>query len=424
MPRGKGEGNVSRVPADPTLPLKYWQARIELPSHELDRNGNPIRRRKTIRRKDKAELVREMNKARLALVKGGDLPTASQTVATWLEHWARDILPQGRRPRTIHSYRLIIDKGLIPHLGRVRLDQLTPTHVRAMLKKMETAGSQANTLRNAFGVLSAALKDAEREGRIARNPCTLMDMPKRKPADLQVLNLDEVKRVLSAFAGTPDAYVWATFLLTGARRGEVVGLEWDRVSDTEIDISWQMQRLIWSHGCGPAPRKGQPARCGFKRAASCPEKHLEMPKDFECRHLTGGLYMTRPKSNAGLRVVPLVEPLRSWMEQWRAIAPPNPYGLVFSESGGPLDPDDATRLWPKIREELGITKHVRIHDLRHTAIDMMYEAGADESSIIRIFGHSTVQMSRSYRSLGTRRRETESMVRLSESLGFSELTVG
>ena len=29
MPRGKGEGNVSRVPADPTLPLKYWQARIE-----------------------------------------------------------------------------------------------------------------------------------------------------------------------------------------------------------------------------------------------------------------------------------------------------------------------------------------------------------------------------------------------------------
>ena len=146
-----------------------------------------------------------------------------------------------------------------------------------------------------------------------------------------------------------------------------------------------------------------------------------MPADHDYRHIDGGLYFTRPKSRAGWRIIPLVEPLRSWLNAWRDVAPVNPNGLVFTDEGNPIAPDDVSRMWPRIRAAVGIEKDVRVHDLRHTAIDMMYDAGASEADIIRIFGHSTVQMSRSYRSRGDGRREAAAMTQMSAALGLLQL---
>jgi integrase len=418
MVRGKGEGSISQ---DANTGL--WVGRIELPSRDIDAHGKPIRRRKVIRRKDKGELIREMAKARKLIgERGGDIPTASQTVEKWVSYWIREIAPGQIRPSAVSSYRSVVNRHVIPSIGSVRLERLTTGDVRRVLAKMEAGGAKPNYVKNAFAVMSSAFKVAEREGLIARNPCDLMDTPKKGRAELEVLTSDEVSRLLRTFEHSPEALIWATFMLTGTRRGEVLGLEWDRLRDGHIDLSWQLQRILWSHGCGPRPAKGQAGACGFKRAASCPERRVIVPHDYEYRHVTGALYWTRPKSQAGWRIIPLVEPLRSWLAAWEAKAPPNRYGLVFTDTNGePIDPDHASEAWPRIREGVGIDRPVRLHDLRHSAIDMMYRAKVEEADIMRIFGHSTVQMSRSYRSKGNREREVEAMIRLSESLGYSQL---
>ena len=63
-----------------------------------------------------------------------------------------------------------------------------------------------------------------------------------------------------------------------------------------------------------------------------------MPGDFELRHLSGGLYLTRPKSDAGRRVIPMFEPLRTILDRHMA-ATSNDYGLLFTrEDGQPIDP--------------------------------------------------------------------------------------
>ncbi|MDF2045171.1 tyrosine-type recombinase/integrase [Microbacterium sp. Kw_RZR3] len=301
------------------------------------------------------------------------------------------------------------------------MEKLTPGDVRKVLTLMEHNGTAQNYQRNAFSVMSAAFRVAEREGLIGRNPCDLMDTPRKGRVELEVLTQDEVIRLLKVFGDSPEALLWATYMLTGARRGEVLGLEWDRIRDGHIDMSWQLQRILWSHGCGARPAPRQKAACGFSRAASCPDRRIVAPADYEYRPVTRALYWTRPKSQAGWRIIPLVEPLRSWLLRWRELAPSNAFGLVFTDNGTPIDPEDASTAWPRVREAVGINRPVRLHDLRHTAIDMMYAAHVDEADIMRIFGHSTVQMSRSYRSGGNRERETAAMRRLSASLGYGEI---
>lgn len=419
MARGKGEGSISDAPNS----KGYWVGRLELPSHELNEDGTPKRRRKTLYNRNKAELIREMNRMRKALEDSGDMPTASQSVAKWMTHWLSDIAPKQLRPSALPSYRSITTRHIVPAIGSVRLDKLKPNDVRRVIQRMVANGLSPNYLRNAFAVMSSAFKVAEREGLISRNPCDLMDTPRKGRAQLEVLTAAEATRVLRSFSGSPEAIIWATFMLTGARRGEVLGLEWDRIGDREIDLSWQLQRILWAHGCGTRPKKGEAGVCGYRRAASCPTKRIEIPNDYEVRHITGGLYFTRPKSNAGWRIVPLVEPLRTWLQQWRSQAPSNPHGLVFvNPDGTPFDPADASRVWRDVRAGVGIDRDIRLHDLRHGAIDLMYEKKVREADIIRIFGHSTVQMSRSYRSGGNRESEYEAMTALSEAYGYPAIT--
>lgn len=414
MVRGNGGGSVSFDQAK-----RLWVGRIDLPVHEYDKNGNPIRRRKVIRRRNKDDLLAEMASVHAILRKNGDTSTANEKLDTWMTYWLREVASKSRRPATMASYRSVVAKNIVPHLGNIALDKIRPTHIRKMLATLEANGAAPTTLRNTFSILSAALKDAERDSRLARNPCELVEAPRKGRAKLEVLEKSEIGRVLESLRGTPDFYLWATFMLTGARRGEVLGLQWDRIYEDGIDLSWQLQRLTYTHGCAPEVRYRETAPCGFKRAGSCPQRKLDAPKDYEYESVHGGLFLTRPKSAAGWRIIPLVEPLKGWLEEWRQQAPANPHGFLFTIDGRPIDPNSASKIWPETRRALGVARNVRLHDLRHGAIDMMYEAEVPEADIIRIFGHSTVQMSRSYRSAGNRAREAVAMQRTYEALGLT-----
>jgi integrase len=418
MVRGKGEGAIYFKPS-----RGLWIGRFELPTHGGER------RRKEFSAKTKAGVLEKRRQYMAQFEAAGDLPTGSMLTEKWLDYWLNNVAVKKLRPKTLASYRSLAKNHIAPAIGKTRIDKITPAHVRRVLTTMEKSGAAPTSCRNAFSTMSAAFRSAEREGHIHRNPCDLMDAPLKGIPDLEVLTTDEARRLVDAFKNTPDAFLWATFLLTGARRGEILGLEWDRmtshyvhdpVSDEfvetwELDLSWQLQRLTWDHGCvsgSSAPT------CGYKYGAYCPKRVLEVPNDYEYRHLEGGLYLTRPKSRAGWRIIPLVDPLASILIRWRDMAPPNLHGLMFTEDGRPIDPDRATSAWPKVLADTGIDKRVRIHDLRHTAVDLLYAAGVPEHIIILIVGHSNRLTSRSYRSRGDRTMLRQGMVDFSSLLAI------
>ena len=397
--RRKGEGGVYQR-AD-----GLWCTSIELP----DTDGK--RRRKVICRKDKGEVVTEMRKQQRELEKHGNLATASISVEKWMTHWMDDIAPQKIRPKTLAGYRTVVNGYIVPLLGRKRLDKLTAADIRSLHTVMQSTPKDP-TLRGrtdlpagtvmlsstyallAHNALSAALKVAQRENKITANPCEMVDRPRARNAEQKALDLDEAIHLLHHLATHLDgddeqskqnAAMWATYLLTGARRGEILGLEADRVTDV-LDLSWQLQRIT---------------------------DISKVPADWEHRKLGGTLYLTRPKSSAGWRIIPLVEPLRSTL---RAHLGDRREGLVFTRQERPWDPDRASKDWNALLAEAGLPPNVVLHGARHTTVDLLYEAEVPEPLIQEIVGHSSRSTTRGYRSKGNTKQLTAAMNKVSELL--------
>lgn len=368
----------------------YYTAVIELPPTYTP-EGKKQRRRKVIRRKNKQALIAARDEALAERHKRGDLITGAITVEQWFTHWL-DQAAREVRPGTMNGYRTVVNRHIVPGLGpKTKLDKITADRIRRVYANMTAAELSSTYLLNAHRVMSSSFEDAVREGRIYSNPTRLVKAPRKAVANLDVLTRDEAVRLLYLMLSHPEGLRWATALLTGGRRGEIIGLEVDRVGDV-IDLSWQMQRLTHDHGCG--------GTCGRRRGGDCPEKRLNVPADYEYRHVSGGLYWTRPKSKAGLRIIPLVEPLRQKLHEHIATMPPNEWGLVFTNDGKPRDPDQDSAAWRDLMQSLFPGRRVRLHDLRHSAVDLMYEAKVPEDLITEIVGHSTRGMSRAYKSKG------------------------
>lgn len=406
---------IFRVPKDPERPFKYWQATLELPNptgREQDR------RRKYIRSKDKATVRAKLHEAREELRKKGDLRADSITVEDWFEYWMRTYARPELRPTAFTSLRSTVRAQIIPSLGaRTRLDKITPSMVKRLRADITDQGLKSTYARNAHHILAKSLNAAAGEGRIPMNPTEYVSPPRKSRTELDVMTLPEALTLIEKIETHPDRDRWSTSLLTAARRGEVIGLEWDRVTDI-LDLSWQLQRLGFEHGCGDPPTEGKIWPCGRERAGYCPDKRLEVPADYEYRHLKGGLYLTRPKTSSGWRIIPLVSPLREMLERRRATEPANDYGLVFARAnGGPRDPIRDSKEWRILMHEVfGEDRSIRQHDIRHTTVDLLYAAGVPEDIIQELVGHSTRAMTRAYKSRSDRKRLRDAMEQYSALL--------
>lgn len=354
---------------------------------DLGVGGDGKRRRKTVSSKSYETASRKLRDLRRQVDDaGGDIPTAATTVTAWLDAWLDNIAAPRLRPKTISQYRSDVRVHITPALGRHRLDKLAPQHVRAMHTAITGKGNSPTTALRCHAVLSKALTDAMREGLIARNVASLVDRPRKAASTRGALTADQGRTLLRSVAADALGARWAAALLTGARQGELLGLQRHRVT-THLDLSWQLQRLPYTHGCQPG--------CGKARAGSCPDARLEVPAGFEYQQLSGSLCLTRPKSKAGHRIVPLVEPLRSILARHIAATDPGPHGLVWSNDGKPIHASADLKAWHAALERAGLPS-VPLHAARHTTATLLLEAGVDAHVIMAILGHSSVLTSRGY----------------------------
>ena len=389
--REKGTGAIFQRAQD-----GMWVARLELPS------DGTKRRRKAIVRKSKADVVAALREAKRDLERAGDLATSSPTIEQWMNQWLERIAAPRLKPNTLVAYRGSVTRYIVPSIGNVRLDKLTPQHVRKM-HDYARQGRSSTTALQAHRVLAKALTDAEREGRVTRNVATLVDAPAKAHAVRDALTADDARRLLLHVSSNPlDAAMWSVALLAGLRQGERLGLTRDavdldrvvigpdgtKVPAPMITVSWQLQRLKWEHGCD--------GTCGKKRAGSCPQRKVDIPAGQEAHQIHGGLWHLRPKSRAGWRQVPVAPLLHEVLTRYLDDHQPGDRGLIFTRPDGhPIDPSDDTAAWDQSLRDAGLPDVV-LHSARHTTATLLHALGADEQTRMQILGHSSATVTAGY----------------------------
>ena len=334
--RGHNEGTiVERSPG-------VWQVQVSLGSV----GGERRRISRTVRgtKKDAQRVLAELTLAPPA-TSGG------RTVAELFDAW----LPVARSriaPTTARRYEDVIERLIKPQLGGTALDRLSTMQLDAFYARV----SSPSTALSCHVVIGVALEQAVRWEWIASNVARRASPPKVRKVDISPPSPATVKRILAVIDDPHFRLFVGLAAVTGARRGELLGLRWQDVSDGRLVIAQAVANV------------------------------------------QGGTILKRPKSGRQ-RVVALDDAWSRRLVEHRAEATDacRAFGVtlagtafVFSrepDASKPWLPDTVTHAFGDACRRAGVAG-VRLHDLRHFAATQLLAAGVDVRTVAGRLGHS------------------------------------
>jgi len=353
---GAGRSGVQRY----TTPggATRWRIRWELPAGP-DGKRRQGSRRGFVRQADAKKALREV----LAeLGHGTYVPADRQTVAGWLQdEWLPMRKPDGttnrgrRRELSLSAwsqYDTYIRAYVVPHIGHLRLQELTADHLHDLYDHLDLLGGRRGsglspkTLANLHGVLHKALGDAVRRGRLARNVADRVEAPTAERVQLRWWSVEELRAFVVHVEGDRLYAAWLLFVTTGMRRGEVAGLAWE---DLDLDrgrlsVQWQLGLIDNQPTFKPRPK----SRAGRRTMALDPTTVAALTAHREQQR----------REHAS--VTELWQPVQT--DRFGT----SRSGLVFTwEDGRLIHPERFTTWFKRHCRQAGLPV-IRLHDVRHS----------------------------------------------------------
>jgi integrase len=260
---------------------------------------------------------------------------------------------------TVGTYQRILDLHIRDTIGEIPVRDLGYRDVIQWVKRLADQGTAAKSIHNMHGLLSGAMKTAERLGYISRNPCRGIPLPQVQQAGdkARFLNHAEYSLLISAMDSGYKAFV-QFLVMTGTRFGEATAI---KVLDVDLQF--------------------RPPTVRINKA---------WKRDDQSRY-----YIGATKTGAGKRTIGLNPTLVDLLIPLVAGRPGNDL-LFMTPEGGRIDhkPFWQHQWVPAVQraQALGLMTAPRIHDLRHTHASWLIQDGAMSLfAVSRRLGHASVQ---------------------------------
>ncbi|GIL30949.1 tyrosine-type recombinase/integrase [Actinocatenispora comari] len=333
------------------------------------------------------------------------------TVAEWLSEWMTRRERQLRH-NTAASYRGHIRNHLIPHLGRLRLDELRRQHVMDMFDAIEDgnhlisqlAGSSdpldraqvrgqrvtnAATMHRIRATLRAALNAAIVEGWLTSNPATLLDMPDSGRPTPMLWTEPRVREWQSTGRVPSPVMVW-----TGAQLGAFL----DSIAEERLYALFHVMAYL-----------------GLRRGEACGLLDADIDLDENSIHVRSQLVehggiptLTGPISRASDTKVPIADRTAAAIDRYRALraAERAAAGDAWTDTGLLFVNPDGTALHPS-RITAAFATYLRraelppiqLRDLRRGTATLALAAGIDLRTVTAILRHSSIAVTGLYSSV-------------------------
>ena len=184
--RAKDEGSIFIETA-----TGLWVAELTLP------DGSKRRKRSKKQQVVKEWLLQQKMAVREGLLMSGGKVRYDKFLDRYLEEVAIPTL----RPKTVDSYRWLIESHIKPNLGHIPLDQIKPDHLQSLYAKKLNEGLSKRSVQYMHSVIRLTLNRAVSWELIARNPASLASAPTPERHQFKTLSSDHGQRQLEMHIG-------------------------------------------------------------------------------------------------------------------------------------------------------------------------------------------------------------------------------
>lgn len=352
---------------------------------------NPIKKKrerftKTIRvedtllktkRKLKNHLDDQLYKFKIEVEAGEYIKPEKTTFESFANKYIKKILFKKYAYRTSEMHLSHLKNYIIPALGHLKLDQIRTMHIVEFMDSLEkdgiridgkTGGLADSTRRDIYKVLKSMFNVAVKQWKlISVNPLERLTPPEVQKKEMKYFEAHEAKQCIAALYKIEMK--WRLYFLGamigGFRRGEGTAFEW------HLDVDWE---------------KG-----GFRVNRSIPKT------------INGNPLVKEPKSWSSKRFVKMpdfyMKELAAYYRMWQkekdmlgdAWEGEDHQYIFHSGKGKPYYYTTPTNKWSKFKKKYDV-KNIRLHDLRHTMVALLIEAGENMSAIQKRAGHASPQI--------------------------------
>lgn len=301
----------------------------------IDRKGT--KHRFHVRYKNDAELRAKVDKLRRRV---DDSDLFENVAEAWDDYHAASVAYN-----TNECYKAPL-KQIKEYFAGVYIQDVKPLDVDRFIRRQFAAYNYSrHTLQIRLNVLNMIFNYAILVGYVETSPCAAVEVPRKAAQRKRDIPAPAEIEAVKSHSTEKDG-LFAFFLLyTGCRRGEALAMRYEDI-DRQNKVIHITKTVIWKDG------------------AATIQPHT--------------------KTSAGMRVVPLLEPLER-------VLPDLTSGQIFTNKDGELYRSMQFQyFWRKYCERVGIS--ITPHQLRHAYATILYDAGLPVKDSQALLGHASAEV--------------------------------